>query len=533
MAGLILALWVVLPFRSVSFTRSDGVVVKLPAPDRLDHTSDTWDYLQIAREIYRSHRFESLFTYVPFLPDWHPSSDPVRVGSIERFPVLWRQPGFPLLIAGAFAFRGAPDPDVLLWIQGLAIFLLPLATYFLARAVLSSGWALVAGFLTLLCPLASSPSSPFVATTWFAVILAFLAGCLLRTDRVLMAVVSGVLLGIAIAFRLETWMLVPGLMLMFWLARSPHPVRDTLVMLGAAAVVLIPWTRCRAQCGGETFTLTSLLYHATDSFPEWTSSRTLAVRDLSPLGFVTQHFGEVAKKCGLDILRYGRDLVLFPSPLLAPLVWLAVLRPPADARSRAFVIGAVVAAIILVLALSPLEYSPRFLAVVVPLFTVTAVITLSRFVRYRRELVIAASVVGILLIGSSLLRRSANGTGRIAVDDLDHLISQARWPMATGYDHYPWIVLSDAPTIYAWVWEGRAVWAPLPEDVPRVRWLLRDFDTVALFTRASGHADGITRDTINKYFATGAVAKTNEPPILMQWPLPSREEPVPAHGSPP
>jgi hypothetical protein len=529
MAGLILALCVVLPFRSVSFTRSDGVAVKLLAPDRLDHTSDTWDYLQIAREIYQSHRFESLFTYVPFLPDW---SDKRPIGEpLERFPVLWRQPGFPLLIAGAFALWGAPDPDVLLWIQGFAIFLLPLATYFLAQAILSPGWALVAGFLALFCPLASSPSSPFVATTWFAVILAFLAGCLLRTDRVIMAVVSGVLLGIAIAFRLETWMLVPGLLLMLWLAHSPHPVRNTLVILGMAAVVLIPWTRCRAQCGGETFTLTSLLYHATDAFPEWNSSRTLAVRDLSPLGFVTQHFGDVAKKSGLDILRYGRDLVLFPSPFLAPLVWLAVLRPPADSRSRAFVLGAAVAAIILVLALSPLEYSPRFLAVFVPLFTVTAVITISRFVRYRRELVIAAGAVGILLIGSGVLRRSANGTSRIAVEDLDHLISQANWSMPMGYDHFPWVVLTDAPTIYAWIWEGRAVWAPLPEDVPRVRQLLGN-GTVALFTRASGHADGITQDTINKYFVTGAVAKTNKPPILMQWPLPSREGPVPADGSP-
>jgi hypothetical protein len=535
LSGLVLALWIVLPYRSVAFTRSDGVVVKLPAPDRLDHTSDTWDYLQIAREIYRSHRFESLFTYVPFLPDWEGARlNEIPVGGpVERFPVVWRQPGFPLLIAGAFALRGAPDPSVLLWIQGLAIVLLPLATYFLARALVSPGWAFMAGMLTLLSPLALSPASPFVATTWFVVIMTLLAGCLLRAGRVLTLGVAGVLLGVAIGFRLDTWMLIPGFLLMLWLARWAHPIRATVVFLAVAALVLVPWTRCRAQCANETFTLTSLLYHATDSFPGWTSSRTLAVRELSPITFVSHHFGEVAKKTGLDILRYGRDLVLLPSPFLAPFVWLALVRPGNESRVRAFILGTLLAAVMLVLALSPLEYSPRFLAVLVPLFTVTAVVTISRFVRYRRELVIAALAVGALLIGSSVLQRSANGTSRLALEDIDHLVSQSKWTIPAGYQEYPWIVLCDAPTLYAWVWNARAVWTPLPEDVPEVRKFLGSLSYAAIFTRAAGHGDGIAPDTIEKYSRRGLMAGTTEPPVIMYWPSPTRDGPITPQGTPP
>jgi len=485
------------------------MVVKLPAPDRLDHTSDTWDYLQIARELYVSHRFESLFTYVPFLPDWEGDGG---------FPVLWRQPGFPWLIAGAFAIRGRADPDMLLWIQGAAVLLLPLATYVLARRFLTPGWAFVAGCWALLSPVALAPKSPLVATTWFAVIIAFLAALLVSSNRWWLALLSGTVLALAVLFRFETWMLLPGLLLMSWLAAPSGRTQRTLLFLSTAGILLVPWFSLRTQCAGEGFTLTSLLYHDTHAFPGWTSSRTLSVRDITPLQFVAQHFGDVAQKTVVDVLRYGRDLTLFPSPFLAPFVWLAVLRPPVEQRSRALVLGTILAAITLVLLLSPLEYSSRFLAVFAPLFTVVAVISISRFVRYRREIVIGASLVGMLLLGSSLLGRTTNGTSRIAAEDMNRLIAGINSPPSLG-SGFPGIVLSDAPTIYAWIWEGQAVWAPLPEDLPRVLKLLDEFGTTAVFTRAAGRGDGITPDTIEKYFlANGVVDKTTKPPLFLTWP---------------
>ena len=517
LAGIVVALLVVLPFRTVDFTRSDGVVVKLPAPDRLNHTSDTWDYLQIAREIYRSHRYESLFTYVPFLPDWDASR--------PRFPVLWRQPGFPLLIAGGFALRGGADPDVLPWIQGAAILFLPLVTYVLALTVLVPAWAFAAALWTLLIPLVLSPASPFVATTWFAVLAGLLASCLMRASRTWIVVLCGALLGLAIAFRLETWFLLPGLLFMVWLGRPSRRLLHTIVLLGVAALVLAPWTRCRAQCAGETFTLTSLLYHDTDTFPGWTSSRTLAVRELSTLSFVTDHFGEVMKKSVLNLLRYGRDLVLLPSPFLAPFVWVTVLRQPKDPLRRSFVLGTALMAFVLVLALAPLEYSPRFIAALMPFFAITATLGMERFVRHRRILIIGATVVGVLLLSGALVRRSTDGTARVAAEDLNEVVKLPR--------HFSGIMLCDAPTVYAWIWSHPAVWTPVPEDVQKVRELLEDFRTFAIFTRAGGRGDGLAPDTVERYLDAGLMATRMEPPLVMYWPPPSRSGPVAPEGTPP
>ena len=502
LAGIVLALLVVLPFRTVDFTRSDGVVVKLPAPDRLNHTSDTWDYLQIAREIYRSHSYESLFTYVPFLPDWEGSAREER----GRFPVLWRQPGFPLLVAGAFALRGEADPGVLCWIQAMAIVLLPLVTYALALSIVAPPWAFAAALWTLLVPLGLSPSSPLVATTWFAVIAGLLAASILRSTRAWIVAVSGVLLGLAIAFRLEAWFLVPGLLLMLWMGRPSRRSLHTILLLGVAALVLVPWTRCRAQCAGETFTLTSLLYHDTDAFPGWTSSRTLAVRELSAIGFVTDHFGDVMKKTVLNLLRYGRDLVVLPSPFLAPFVWLAFLRPPAAPSSRAFVMGTLLMACVLVVALAPLEYSPRFIAVLVPFFAITAALGMERFVRHRRILIVGATVIGVLFMSGALVGRGTDGTARLAALDLNEVMRQP----ATAS-----IALCDTPTIYAWIWDGRAVWTPVAEDVEKVLDLLEPFDLFAIFTRAGGHGDGLEPDIVGGYLRAGLKADTSELPIIM------------------
>jgi MFS family permease len=501
------------------------VVVKLPAPDRLDHTSDTWDYLQIAREIYRSHHYESLFTYVPFLPDWQGSGDQDVPRPFDRFPVLWRQPGFPMLVAGAFAIRGSPDPDVLMWIQGTAIVALPLATYFLASAFLSPGWAFLAGLWALLAPVGLSPNSPFVATTWFTVLVAGLAGLLVRSNRSWIALLSGLVLAGAIFFRLETWMFLPGLLLMFWLTAPSHRKQGTALLLLTAAILLMPWFRTRTQCVGEGFSLTSLLYHDTDTFPGWTSSRTLAVRELTPFGFVMAHTADVVKKTGLDLLRYGRDLVLFPSPFLAPFVWIALLRPPENVRARGFICGTVLAAGVLVLVLCPLEYSSRFLGALVPLFTVLAAISMSRFVRYRRPLVIAATAVGVVITVAALAGRPHRGTVRLAAEDLNELMARPESGPLHDQDAPAWIAFCDAPTLYAWIWNERAVWVPLPEDIRPLRERLDGvgFGSVALVTRAMTHGDGVAPNTIEGYVKTGATASASKPPLLMTWPeAPSR-----------
>jgi hypothetical protein len=263
---------------------------------------------------------------------------------------------------------------------------------------------------------------------------------------------------------------------------------------------VLPWHLRLAQLTGDPFyNASSLLYHDTATFPGWTSSRTLAVRDLTPLGFVRAHPGEVAHKMLLDGIRFARDLVLFPTPFLAPFLWLA-FRRPGTAQARALVVGGGVSAVVLALALVPLEYAPRFLAPLVPWLTIGAVLGLSRFPRWRKPLVAVGTAAALLVLGATLAGRGGStGTAALAAEDANALHGERG------------VVLSDAPTLVAWIWERPAVWAPVPEDLAEVRALLPG--CVALFTRATGRGDGIDSGTLERY-------RDGEPgtlPAVVRW----------------
>ncbi|HET9235591.1 MAG TPA: hypothetical protein VFP10_15830, partial [Candidatus Eisenbacteria bacterium] len=176
---------------------------------------------------------------------------------------------------------------------------------------------------------------------------------------------------------------------------------------------------------------------------------------------------------------------------------------------------------------SPLEYSPRFIAVLVPFLVVTATLGLSALVRHRRVLVVSATAVGLVIMGGALLRRPADGTARVAAEDLNQVLKEGL-PR-----HSSWIMLCDAPTVYAWIWNAQAVWTPVPEDVQKVRELLEDTGTLAIFTRAGGRGDGLASDTVDRYAEAGLIADRMEPPLVMHWPPPARYGPVAPEGSPP
>ncbi len=496
------------PFSSIPFERSDGEMIRVPSLDRLDRTSDTWDYLQMGRELRSGHGFRSLFTYVPFLPESVPGA-----GSPDHFPMFWRQPGYPALVAGAMLVSGADEPDGLVWLNALGVVLLPVVTYLLAIRFVSPGWAAWAGLWALMVPLALGGRAPLVATTWFAVVVTVLVMVFLRarTHRGLLA--AGGLLGLAVLFRIETWLLVPGLLLMkgrpggwaFW--------RSAAIVLGTAILVTAPWhLRLLVLTGDPFYNVTSLIFHGTPAFPGWESSRTLGVRDLSVLGFMVEHAGDLAAKTGLNLARFLRDLVLLPSPFLAPLLWSVVIRPPREAGRRAFVRGGIVTTATLLLVLAPMEYSPRFVAPLVPMLVVGAVIGLSRTERFRTFLTLGATTVGAVLLTVFFLSRGQDGTARLAAEDLNLLMAA---PEASSLLENA-VALSDSPTIYAWIWKRPAVWSPVSRDLVTVREMLPG--SVALFTRPGARGSVLEESLINEYLAEGGVASRPTPPLLVTWP---------------
>jgi hypothetical protein len=509
LAGVLVGLALLIPFRSVPFQRSDGEWVKLPAPTRLNHTSDTWDYLQLGRELQAGHGFSSLFTYVPFLPESVPSAG----GPIKTFPMFWRQPGFPVMVAGALSVTGVGEPDALLWLQGLAVVLLPLVTYALARLLVSPGWAAWAGLWALFSPVTLGGAVPMVATTWFAVFLALLVAAFLSARSPVAWVGAGLLLGLTVLFRLETWVLVPGLLVLHFVSGNRRGVSSAILILGTAILVVVPWHVRQAMVTGDPFyNASSLLYHDTATFPGWDSSRTLAVRDLTIGEFARDHGGELFWKSLRNLGRFCRDLVLLPSPM--------VLRLPKDRRSHAYLLGGAVSVLTLILVLSPMEYSPRFLGPLVPLMGVGAVISLTRISRFKPLLAGAATVVGSVLLVGFLTGRGETGTADRAIEDLNLLMGGRlvergdRVSLPAGVPSVG-VALCDAPTIYAWIWERPAVWAPLASDVPRVRELLPG--SFAMFTRARGGGAFVRRDIVVAYVRQGGRPSGPEPPVLVTW----------------
>jgi hypothetical protein len=92
------------------------------------------------------------------------------------------------------------------------------------------------------------------------------------------------------------------------------------------------------------------------------------------------------------------------------------------------------------------------------------------------------------------------------------------------------VALSDAPTVYAWIWDREAVWTPVSTDVVAVRKIL-GLRAVALFTRAGGRGDDLAPETAEEYVKRGGIPSNPELPLVVTWPGPVN--PIPLRGSAP
>ncbi len=528
-AAMVVAGPLLLPYRSVPFQRSDGAWVQLPAPNRLTHVSDVWDYLQQARQIQSGAGFSSLFTYVPFLPESvTPAGEPRAAGagkdvagaergavtgaSPRAFPQFWRQPGHPVLLAGAFVLAGGAHPDAMLILQAFFVLLLPIATYVLGRTMVAPGWAAMAALWTLLAPVVLGVREPLVTTTFFASLVALLLTAVLVARRPLAWFGVGVFLGATALVRFETWLLVPGLLVAMRTVRGERRLSAALLLLGGALLVVLPWhLRLFALTGDPFYNATSLLFHDTPAFPGWEASRTLAVRSISPWSFVVAHPGDVAAKTALDLARFARDFVLLPSPFLAPFLWFAVLRKGSEPRTRAFLAGGVTATLVVIAVLAPMEYAPRFLGPLVPAFAVGAAMGMSRLPRHRTLLAGVATTVAVILLVGSLRSRGTDESSLLAAKGLNVLMSEP--DIRNRADGA--IVLSDAPTLYAWIWNRPAVAAPLPGDIPGVRSLAPD--VIALITCAAGVGEFLEPDLVRAYAEQGGSIRGTSCPTAIVW----------------
>jgi hypothetical protein len=198
-----------------------------------------------------------------------------------------------------------------------------------------------------------------------------------------------------------------------------------------------------------------------------------------------------------------------------PFFWLGLLRPPRLPRARGFAAGTLVAGATLLLALAPMEYAPRFLAPLVPWSLVAAAVAVAGFAggslplvrsrppRFWRGVAILLSLFAAGNFATALIQREGPGTAATAMAGLNrahHLAPEVPWEET--------VLLTDAPTVYAWVWDRPAVWAPVPGDLEEVGNYLGSVTVV--LTCAAGQGDGLPVDLREAYAASGLLL-TREP----------------------
>jgi hypothetical protein len=369
-------------------------------PDIVPPYSDVWDYLQLGRQVATGQGFTSLFTYPLFLP-WSGDASPAD----GHFPLLWRPPAYPLLVAAGFALTGGPSTWAPVVLQVLGYLLAILATYLLVLEFTGHRWALLAGLVVALSPPIIGLEEPGIATTLYGALLVFAVRAVLRADTRGKAAWAGAFFGLLSLLRGEAVLFYPAMMWLLWAGDRGDRERRIWLFLGAAVVVTVPWVvRTWVVSGRPFFGTSSLLFLDTREFPAWTSSRSVDTLSRSALLWALSEPVQVGWKALKNLYHYLAHALLLPLPALAPFVWAAAGRLTRIGRESAWCGAVLIALGLTIVVLSPLEYAPRFLNPFIPLLAVLGVILLDRIrerigdgdtVRYTRRpaLWVAAAVV--------------------------------------------------------------------------------------------------------------------------------------------
>jgi len=523
LAGAVVATALLLPYRSTTVTRSDGVEIRIPSPAGLAHLDDVWDYLQLGRQVYEGQGLTDLISYAPLLPE------ATRPGhSVTAFPLLSRPPGYPLLLAAAFTLSRGANPDAMLLVLAAGVILLPIFTWLLARRVVDDRWARFAGLAALLSPVALGIHEALAVTTLFAAVMALCSLAMLSVSTIRGYLLAGLLLGLAAMLRQETALVLPGLLITFAAPRKHDRVRGLIIMITTMIAVMIPWQFHLAQLTGSWFYNSgSLLLHNTDAFPGWTSSRTLAVRDVTTLGFLSANFASVLAKTGKNFLFFAIIVMVLPSAGAAPLMWAgmaglrrnwrSVLRERSCSNEQALLLGTLVSATTIIVVLSPLEFAPRFLAAVIPGLAVTAAVGISRLnkravrsggragSRTRTMAATVSIIAAATLVCYQMAKRPHDGTAEQAVAHIAALPSEYLTPGS--------VALSDAPAVYAWIWKRPAIWAPVPGDIAEIRTMIPN--VFAVSSCVPGPSPDLNGDIVSLYANVGGIVVRDECPKVV------------------
>ncbi|HOJ30684.1 MAG TPA: glycosyltransferase family 39 protein [bacterium] len=153
----------------------------------------------------------------------------------------WRAPGFPLFLAGIYKIFGHSFLAAkigLAFISSLtAVFLFPLAAFFVGNRAAMACAAFYAVY-----PVAifwTGYLAPETLTAFFVVVLTFLSVLAVRTDRLLICFVSGIIFGCLFLTRPLTIVLFPVILVYFLIHKQKIVKKSLLFCTGC--LIVFPW----------------------------------------------------------------------------------------------------------------------------------------------------------------------------------------------------------------------------------------------------------------------------------------------------
>ncbi|HEX7877887.1 MAG TPA: glycosyltransferase family 39 protein [Candidatus Eisenbacteria bacterium] len=431
-------------------------------PEVIPGYSDYWDYLQLGRQIAEGRGFTSRFTYPIF---YLASGTGDAAGG---FPLLWRPPLYPLVVAGGLVLTGGAvwTPIVIGIVAYLAAIL---ATYFLALEFTGRRWALLSGLVVALSPAMLGLDEPGLATTLYAALLALAVRAVLHAQTRVRAIVAGLAFGLLTLLRGEALFVLPAMIWLLWAGERGDRERRIWAFLAAAIAITLPWTvRNFLVTGHPWFGTSSLLYIDTASYPGWTSSRMTDIGQRSAFGWAFGHLGEVGWKGLKNLYHFLVQALLLPLAALAPFVWTAMGRLTGVGRESAYCASVLIALGLTIALLAPLEYAARFLNPFIPLLTVVGVIILGRMreqigegegARYTRRPItwVAAAVVTLAALQFLGALRDARAM-RAAWEAEFGAMKGTDWRAVTAALPPNRLFEADYPAYYAWKTGRRFLW---------------------------------------------------------------------------
>lgn len=489
------------------------------AEEKMYPFSDTYDYCQMARELYYKNGFTSKYTHPAALRSYKVK---------DKFYNLWRQPLYPLLLSWAFLVSGNLTITVASYLNGLIFIATAVLIYQFSKVIFNnihSALLSVFIYVTSLSALDNSvwglSETLFIFLITLSLFFVYLTAS--RHSRRLIyfyVTLAGIFTGLAWLTRLETVIFLPSILFYgFGNTKTTSNLtnnncvlkrkRASLALIFLIIVFLIqaPWWRRNYLITGNPFyTVNKELFATfTPEYPSWIRFRAVEVSE-SVRDYIFRAPDIIfwkTLKCSILNLIYILSLHWPLSPFLIILIaGLRFSHTSLESDRRKLETFLLTSIGLFILGISFFSSEARFFLVFLPLITIVVseeIVGLISFVRKSvkrarpRYLLIAGLLVWFL---TPYLAAIEDGIHRFLKKErvCGSIDSLENYEYLRNNTHLETVFISDVAAKLAWYTDRKSIWLPIFADLPKIEKMHCKVD--ALYLSPAVHALRVDEDVL-------------------------------------